>query len=562
MSFESAQKKVADKSTMRVNHKFFVTKQSEPKTNATNENDTPGVNLRFGNFPIYPTTENHSFSKEAVAACSLKTTPRACPFGSACHACPTKIQEKLAINEPGDVYEQEADRVAERAMRTSSSLGGIISSFHDKKQIKHKCVVCEMKKEKEEDHKQLNIRRRLSTASSLEDSEEIADEIHNIRLSGGVALDTSTKNFMESRLDYDFGGVRIHTDEKAARSADSVNALAYTVGNDVMFGPGQYQPSTLQGRRLLAHELTHVVQQGFTSGLSPTRLEAGFFPERISRVDPHIQREILTYNSEQLELEPNYYSESTATVYDVYSAESFNLKNALQTLIVSGKIGTNDTGERTFFYNKNTSRAEALTAFTIASLSNASELTDALMDNHNVFVYSQTKVTKISDLLGTSTLSTSTRVMERQTRRLLTNFEKNEAKLVYGSNLDLDRIMVEEDPVMSVGGYARTTYWTINFPLGALGTGNFMPFLIHELGHSWQYQHGYSILTTIYYAIKGVYDYGGETELVARHSAGKGLSSFNTEQQADIARDYYERLKSGKSVAAWLPFINEFKGIP
>jgi hypothetical protein len=67
---------------------------------------------------------------------------------------------------------------------------------------------------------------------------------------------------MEPAFGHDFGGVRIHTDEKAARSARAVDALAYTVGRNVVFATGQYAPGTAQGRRLLAHELAHVVQQG------------------------------------------------------------------------------------------------------------------------------------------------------------------------------------------------------------------------------------------------------------------------------------------------------------
>jgi Domain of unknown function (DUF4157) len=74
-------------------------------------------------------------------------------------------------------------------------------------------------------------------------------------------LDTDTRNFMESRFGHDFSSVRVHTDAKAAESARAVNALAYTVGRDVVFDAGQYAPETKQGKRLLAHELTHVVQQ-------------------------------------------------------------------------------------------------------------------------------------------------------------------------------------------------------------------------------------------------------------------------------------------------------------
>jgi hypothetical protein len=71
-----------------------------------------------------------------------------------------------------------------------------------------------------------------------------------------------TRSFMEARFGYDFGGVRVHPDAKAAESAQAVNALAYTVGPHTVFAPGRYQPTSFSGRKLLAHELTHVVQQG------------------------------------------------------------------------------------------------------------------------------------------------------------------------------------------------------------------------------------------------------------------------------------------------------------
>jgi hypothetical protein len=86
--------------------------------------------------------------------------------------------------------------------------------------------------------------------------------VHDVLSSPGQSLDAGTRTFMESRFAHDFSGVRVHSDERAADSARSVNALAYTVGRDVVFGAGQYTPGTMAGKRLLAHELTHVVQQG------------------------------------------------------------------------------------------------------------------------------------------------------------------------------------------------------------------------------------------------------------------------------------------------------------
>jgi len=78
---------------------------------------------------------------------------------------------------------------------------------------------------------------------------------------GGQPLDAGVRTGMEAALGADLGGVRVHTDSKAAESAKAVQAHAYTVGEDVVFGPGQYQPSSPEGQRTLAHELTHVVQQ-------------------------------------------------------------------------------------------------------------------------------------------------------------------------------------------------------------------------------------------------------------------------------------------------------------
>jgi hypothetical protein len=85
--------------------------------------------------------------------------------------------------------------------------------------------------------------------------------VHDVLSSSGQPLDAGTRAFMEPRFGHDFSQVRVHMDDRAVESAQAVNALAYTVGRDVVFGTGQYAPGTSDGRRLLAHELTHVVQQ-------------------------------------------------------------------------------------------------------------------------------------------------------------------------------------------------------------------------------------------------------------------------------------------------------------
>jgi Domain of unknown function (DUF4157) len=97
--------------------------------------------------------------------------------------------------------------------------------------------------------------------------------VHALNTSPGSALDRSVRHEMESTLGHDFSDVRVHIDENAARSATAIRALAYTTGRDVVFAPGQYSPHTHAGRRLIAHELTHVVQQRGAGGSNGSTLQ-------------------------------------------------------------------------------------------------------------------------------------------------------------------------------------------------------------------------------------------------------------------------------------------------
>src|ERR1044071_2782632 len=85
--------------------------------------------------------------------------------------------------------------------------------------------------------------------------------VHEVLRSLGQPLDPATRAFMEPRFGHDFSRVRVHTDKRAAESARAVDALAYTVGRDVVFSEGHYTPHLRQGSKLLAYELAHVIQQ-------------------------------------------------------------------------------------------------------------------------------------------------------------------------------------------------------------------------------------------------------------------------------------------------------------
>lgn len=116
---------------------------------------------------------------------------------------------------------------------------------------------------------------------------EVPDIVYDVLRSPGAPLDRPTRQFMEQRFRHDFSAVRLHTDARAAESARAVQARAYTVGSHVIFGRGEHRPSTDTGKRLLAHELTHVIQQGSPSlSLSPAVLrfeQSRTFEEEASR---------------------------------------------------------------------------------------------------------------------------------------------------------------------------------------------------------------------------------------------------------------------------------------
>jgi peptidoglycan hydrolase-like protein with peptidoglycan-binding domain len=113
----------------------------------------------------------------------------------------------------------------------------------------------------------------VPSEAETEEAQQVESDIDAMR-GGGAPLDSTTRAFMESRFGHDFSRVRVHTDARAATVAQSLDALAFTVGDDIAVAPGQYRPGSDEGRALLAHELTHTIQQ--TGGVARVqRQDAG-----------------------------------------------------------------------------------------------------------------------------------------------------------------------------------------------------------------------------------------------------------------------------------------------
>lgn len=107
----------------------------------------------------------------------------------------------------------------------------------------------------------MGLQRAIGNAGTAELVEQERSPVHDVIGSGGSPMEPALRADMEGRLGHDFADVRIHTDAAAHNSAKSVNAQAYTVGSDIVFQQGKYEPESQAGQHMLAHELTHVVQQ-------------------------------------------------------------------------------------------------------------------------------------------------------------------------------------------------------------------------------------------------------------------------------------------------------------
>lgn len=170
---------------------------------------------------------NPSFSKQSITPFHSMRSPAERWFslqGTVGNQAAQIIQAKLKVGPPNDRYEQEADRVAERVVQ-------------------------------------------MPEVSPIDPS---ACETFNRE---GQGIPESVRSYFEPRFGHDLGDVRLHTDSSAAQLSRSLNARAFTAGRDIFFGAEEYAPQTVEGKRLIAHELTHVLQQGAGSSMIRRKIQ-------------------------------------------------------------------------------------------------------------------------------------------------------------------------------------------------------------------------------------------------------------------------------------------------
>jgi len=184
-----------------------------------------------------PSLRSRQAASRPVSGSVFQKKP-ACACGGGCPRClaSAPARAKLAVSEPGDRYEQHAQRVARQVMQAPAG-----------ESVRGEPV-------------QARSEARAAPASAPVAARPAG-------LDGGHPLESGLRNFFEPRFGRDLSQVRIHTDAQAARAADRLDANAFTAGRDIVFGAGRYRPDSTEGRRLLAHELAHVAQQ--ESGAPP-----------------------------------------------------------------------------------------------------------------------------------------------------------------------------------------------------------------------------------------------------------------------------------------------------
>ena len=170
---------------------------------------------------------------------------------------------KRAIDEPRDKHEREADHVSEHVMRMPEV------QLQRVRACSEGCPACEAAQPGQEQERWQSQR---AGTSDLEPS-AAPPIVHEALRSPGQPLDPATRAYFDPRFGHDFSHVRVHTDAKAVKSARALNAHAYTVGYNMLFGEDQFVPATHEGRRLIAHELAHVLQ--FQGGLAVHRQVRG-----------------------------------------------------------------------------------------------------------------------------------------------------------------------------------------------------------------------------------------------------------------------------------------------
>lgn len=430
---------------------------------------------------------------------------------------------QLPVSQPGDPHEKEADHLADTVLHRPEP---------------------------------------ASNQSAEKRQNDAAATPHTTLPDQGQSLPASEQAYFESRFGRDFSQVRLHTDDAAANESLHLNARAFTVGSDIAFAPGQYEPHSPQGRHLLAHELSHVSQQGAApshSAAAPAvtqtsapQVQRGVFGdiwEGIKSAGQAIGGAISSaaeWVGEKAKTVGNFLSGAAAWVGErLHDAAQWvvNLIRDLPARLsrLASTLWEGFSGVLTFI-------PEAIQALASGGLKGLADWLWEKAKKGGAWIL--TFVSRIFDVLGgPEAVEFIWHILTKA--RPLTGDEIAAGSEVLGpSAVRWGDVRVAEGGLLELifalnNKRAYVMFHTINLP-----SGESTDTVVHELTHVYQYEK----VGTLYLgeavhaqATRGsdAYNYGGPDGLVVAQAGGRPFSSFNREEQAQIAQDYYRYVLKG-----------------
>lgn len=437
-----------------------------------------------------------------------------------------------------------------------------------------------------------------ATAVELSPRSDSSAQSAAARPDSGQPLEPETRSAMESRFGQDFSQVRVHTDAASGNAAHALNAQAFTMGDDVFFGSGKYRPEP--NDPLLAHELTHVVQQRGGTTASPAvsedpkleaqaeRAEGGFLGSKpnLGQMARGIQRKpdatgTNTTNAPARH-EPSFFERLGRgiaafgkTVWHGLEAAGSALWKGVKAVghgiaVAAEAVWTGIQWVSRQLWDKLTGIFGRVTQWVARLPERLARLVMGLWEGvkslhpwslkwweslgHastwlDFLKWLGRSALQLAEVLGIPEIAETLADLLKFNTRALSGSERSKAASVFGGSINIDLVRVDEGGLIGPSWTHReyTTFHTIT------GWGGIRDdTLIHELTHVWQYERSGAIYIAqaihaqITLGGTGAYDYDGVAGLQAAKSAGQGILSFNREQQAQIVQDFY-RIKTGRS---------------
>lgn len=460
---------------------------------------------------------DHEHSVNKIEANNPKTTSRP--------AFP--IQCKLTVGAVEDPLEQEADAMAEKVMR-----------MPEPNYIQRRCADCEQEDTVQRKPLASFIQKKSSQQRSFTASDATSAGIESTRGSGSPLPD-STAKFMSQRFGSDFSDVRIHNNAHAAALNKDLSAQAFTVGNDIYFNEGKYAPETSEGKRLLAHELTHTVQQKGISKSAPIAQRSiwgsikgfvGSVGRGIKKVASAIGKGLSKVGESSVWIVEQIADKFKAAILRIGSflvRFPERVVRVLSTLIE----GLKSFKPWTLSWWESLAKGQSWIDF--AKWAGA-----LLLQTLEVGGIGEIAET-IIDFIKFNTRSLNTK-------------EYKAARTIFGNSIMLDLVRV--DALSVIGPLFTQRAFTSFHIINSWGTES-TDVTMHELTHVWQYGSAGAIYMpqAIHAQAWGAgYNYGSYVDLKNKKKAGATFSSFNREQQGQIVQDFYklrDRVLPNPSVA-------------